>query len=125
MPRTRSKLLAVCLLAAVAIATVTTGTANPFRGSGFQLGEGDAALLDAASRKLYLSEEVELNAVEAWENPETGNRGTVTLIEIFEHQGMPCRRLRHDIELRRTRDPFRFIVDRCKTSEGEWKILTR
>jgi len=125
MFRTRSKILAVFLLAAFTVAGPTADGANPFRGSSFQLVESDRVLLEAAAQKLYLTDVVEVGVVEKWENPETGNRGTVTLIGTHQHDGLPCRRLQHDIDLKRTRDTYRFTVDRCRTADGEWKILAQ
>lgn len=125
MFRCRSRMSIFAAIAAIVIASQAAYGANPFRGSGFQLDERDLPLLDVAARKLYLAEHVEVGAVESWTNPETGNRGTVTLIEIHEYEGLPCRRLQHDVELKRARDPYRFTVDRCRTRDGEWKILAR
>lgn len=112
-------------IAALVMTAPPAHAANPLRGSAFQLVESDRILLDAAARKLYAREDVELGAVENWKNPETGNGGTVTLIQIHEHAGMPCRLLQHEIVLARVKDPYRFRVDRCRTEEGEWKILAQ
>ena len=119
----------VILLVAVLIAFVTasphTYAANPFKKSGFQLDESDLPLLETAAGKLYLTDDAEVGSVEAWNNPETGNRGTVKLIRKHEYKGLPCRRLQHDIELKRVGDPYRFVLDRCRTKDGEWKILAQ
>ena len=96
---------------------------NPFKRSGFELSENDIDLLKAAAQKLYLPETVEVGAVQVWNNAETGNSGTVTLTRIHAYKSLPCRRLQHDIRVKTTADPFRFIVDRCKTSDGGWKLL--
>lgn len=124
MFRVRSSMPFIAGIAAMAMVALSAYGANPFKGSGFQLDERDLPMLAAAAQKLYLPDDVGVGAVERWANPETGNRGRVTLIEIHEYRGLPCRRLQHDVELRRTRDPYRFIVDRCRTEHGEWKILT-
>ena len=121
----RAILLAAFVLAASATASLLVHAADPFRGSGFQLDEDDLALLKTAAEKLYLTDGVEVGAVEEWTNPETGSHGTVKLIRKHEYKGLPCRRLQHDIELKRVSDPFRFTVDRCKVADGEWKILAR
>lgn len=123
---TKSGLLSAFLVVFVfVLAAPPVHAANPFRGSAFQMDPSDWALLDAAARKLYLEDRVEVGAAETWENPETGNSGTVTLIGEHEHEGMPCRRLQHDIALARVRDPYQFMVDRCRTADGEWKILAQ
>lgn len=116
--------LAVALVV-FATASAPTHAANPFKGSGFQLDDSDLPLLKMAAGKLYLTEGIESGTVEKWSNPETGNRGKVKLVRKHEYKGMPCRRLQHDILLKRVADPYRFIVDRCKTADGEWKIVAR
>ena len=121
----RAILMAAFVLAAFITASPLVHAVNPFRGSGFQLDEDDLALLKTAAEKLYLTDGVEVGAVEEWKNPETGSHGTVKLIRKHEYKGLPCRRLQHDIELKRVSDPFRFTVDRCKVADGEWKILAR
>lgn len=113
--------------ALVVFATMSSQTyaADPFKRSDFQLDEGDLALLKMAAGKLYLADGVEVGSVEAWNNPETGNHGTVRLIGKPEYKGLPCRRLQHDIELKRVTHPYRFIFDRCRIDSGEWKIVTQ
>lgn len=108
----------------VALATMSTQTyaADPFKGSGFQLDDSDLALVKTAAEKLYRQDGVEIGAVEEWTNSETGSHGTVKLIRKHEYKGLPCRRLQHDIELKRVTDPYRFTVDRCRIANGEWKI---
>ena len=82
-------------------------------------------MLKTAAGKLYLTNGVETGAIEEWTNPEIGNRGSVKLIGKHEYKGLPCRRLQHDIEVKRVNDPYRFVLDRCRTAGGEWKILAR
>ena len=96
---------------------------NPFDRSGFELSESDLDLLKVAAQKLYLIETVEVGATEAWSNTETGNNGTITLILKHAYKGLPCRKLQHDIRVKNAADPYRFIIDRCKTADGSWKLL--
>ncbi len=117
-------LLAAALIA-IGMAGPPANAANPFKKSGFQLDESDLPLLETAAGKLYLTDGAEVGSVEAWNNSETGNRGTVKLIRKHEYKGLPCRRLQHDIELKRVEDTYRFTLDRCKTADGAWKILAQ
>lgn len=96
---------------------------NTFTKGGLDLTAEDWELLDTAASKLYLTEERPIGSTEAWSNTQSGNQGTVELIQAGERQGMPCRRLQHDIKVKDVADPFRFTVDRCKTPEGDWKAL--
>ena len=117
-------MVATVLVAVIAMGGASVSQAiNPFGRSGFELSESDVALLKAAAQKLYLVETVEVGAVEAWKNAETGNNGTVTLTRKRAYKGLPCRRLQHDIRIKTAADPFRFIIDRCKTADGSWKLL--
>lgn len=123
MPWNRLMVVTVVVAAVVMGAASFSHALNPFKRSGFELSEHDIDLLKAAARKLYMVETVEVGAVEAWDNAETGNNGTVTLTRKHAYKGLPCRRLQHDIHVKTTADPFRFIVDRCMTSDGSWKLL--
>ncbi|CAN0442627.1 unnamed protein product, partial [Ectocarpus sp. 13 AM-2016] len=96
---------------------------NPFKRSGFELSSEDIALLRAAGARLYEGETAEVGTVETWSNEASGNTGAVQLISIFEHKGLTCRRLQHDIRVDKVADTFRYIFDRCKTASGEWKLL--
>lgn len=96
---------------------------NPFQRSGFELSQEDLQMLGAAAQKLYIDESVPVGTVETWSNPASGNTGSVQLIGSFEHKGLPCRRLQHDIKVKDVADPFRYIFDRCKVPSGEWKVL--
>lgn len=96
---------------------------NPFGRSGFELSDSDVDALKAAGKKIYTNEDVAVGEVEAWNNPETGNYGTVTMTKRHAYKGLPCRRLQHDIFLKKQAREFRYIVDRCRTTDGEWKLL--
>ena len=90
------------------------------------LGDPPAALrlaeraLTAVAAGLPLSAGLNHGAVQI---AESGNGGTATLIDRFQHKGMPCLRIQHDIKLNKVADPFRFIIDRCRVADGSWKFL--
>ena len=118
---------AAVMIAVVSLAAFSAPSGaqiNPFARSDFVLTPDDVTLLTAAAAKLYQGETAALGTVEEWSNAKSGNRGRVELIRIFEHRGQACRRLQHDITLADTAaGPFRFIIDRCKVSANEWKML--
>ena len=120
-----NRLLAATVVVMVIVigGTSFSHAVNPFSESSFESPESDLELLEAAAQKLYLVETVEVGAVEAWNNTETGNNGTITLIRKHAYKGLPCRRLQHDIRVKNAADPYRFIIDRCKTADGSWKLL--
>lgn len=98
------------------------GQLNDITRSGLDLTPEDWELMEAAAAELYLTEEAPVGTVETWSNDQSGNRGSIELIRTGQYQGMPCRRLQHDIRVKDVADPYRFTVDRCKTAEGAWKI---
>ena len=124
----RESLMAAMILAAVSLTAIMPMTAanaqiNPFGKSGFELSESDIKSMGAAARPLFENEETTVGAANEWSNEETGNHGTVSLIGKHEYQGLPCRRLQHDIWLEKMQRNYRYIIDRCRTEDGSWKIL--
>lgn len=118
--------IAVAFVAAVTVAGLALpaqAQLNPFKRSGFELTPEDIQLLQTAAARLYEGETAEVGTVETWSNAASGNTGAVQLVQIFEHQGLTCRRLQHDIKVNDVENTFRYIFDRCKTAAGEWKLL--
>lgn len=114
------------LTVAVAIVALTVpahAQINPFRRSDFNVSEADISLAGAAAAKLYEGERALLGDIERWANPDSGNQGTVRLVQIFTYNDLPCRRLQHDIKLASVGTPFRYIFDRCRLPSGQWKLL--
>lgn len=116
-------LAALAALVLTSLAPVAQAQFNPFQRSGFELTQQDIELLGAAAAKLYQGETAEVGTVETWSNETSGNTGAVQLLTIFEHKGLTCRRLQHDIQVSKVANTFRYIFDRCKTASGEWKVL--
>jgi len=96
---------------------------NSLRRSGVELTSEDWEMLETAAAKLYEPEAPQVGAVETWSNAQSGNQGRIELLQTGQYEGMPCRKLQHEIRVKNVADPFRFIVDRCRTPEGAWKIL--
>ncbi|HVR68151.1 MAG TPA: hypothetical protein VMT98_16000 [Verrucomicrobiae bacterium] len=96
---------------------------NPFSRDGFSLSNSDIAKLEEATRPFYEDATVPLGTARAWNNPESGNQGTAKLVERFEYKKLPCRRIQHDIKLKKMADPFHFVIDRCQVADGSWKFL--
>ncbi len=119
------KTLVILTTAVLVLATASPRAyaVNPFKRGGFELDASDLALLTAAGEKLYLADDVEVGTVVKWSNPETGNGGKIKLTRKHEYKGLPCRELAHRIELKGDKDFHYFTVDRCRTAQGEWKLL--
>jgi len=118
--RSSSSVLALAL----SFSIVTSAfAANPFRRSDFELTSNDMELVKAAGAKLYTNASREVGDVELWRNDTSGNYGAIELVRIHVTGGLPCRRLQHDIKLSASPEPYRFIIDQCKTEDGSWKFL--
>jgi len=120
-PRFLKPLLLALCLTVVGISAVSAQ--NPFRRSDFELASSDLPLVGAAAQKLYAEGDVPIGTKEQWKNPETGNFGTVVLIGTSTYEGLPCRRLQHDIYVKKADRTYRYIFDRCQVADGSWKIL--
>jgi surface antigen len=107
----------ISTLAAPAIAQI-----NPFSRNQSITNE-DLKLIESASVKLYKVDSPKVGAAERWDNPNSGNSGTVTLTQLFEKDGMPCRKLRHRIAVKGQKEPVIYIFNRCRVKSGEWKLL--
>ena len=108
-----------CLLAPTAVGY---GQGNPLKETLAEFGP-DREAMGAAGAKLYENEGVAVGTVEEWSNPESGGSGTVELVDMFEHEGLPCRKLLHHARLGKSADPKQLTITRCKTADGTWKIL--
>jgi surface antigen len=118
---------ALCALAVASIFVFESSASaqiNPFaRSSGGSVTKDDLQFIEAASSKLYKTDNPQVGATERWSNPATGNAGTVSLVQVFEKDGMPCRKLRHSIAIKGSKDPQIYIFNRCRVQSGEWKFL--
>jgi len=115
--------LTALLFAAFVLAATGARAVDPFGRSGFELTNSDVTLLAETTRPLFEDDTIPIGTVKSWTNAESGNSGTATLVDRFEQKGMPCRRIQHDIKLKKVADPFRFIIDRCRVADGSWKML--
>jgi surface antigen len=114
----------LAVVSALVLSTAAFAQINPFgRAGGGGLTADDLTLLEAASSKLYAVDSPRVGATERWNNPTSGNAGTVSLIEVFEKDGMPCRKLRHNIAMNGAKDQQVYTSNRCRVQSGEWKLL--
>ena len=118
-----NKLRALTLGVGALIATAPAlAQINPLGPGAFSVPREDLGLLNAAEEKLYDPAD-KVGTVERWTNDKTGDSGTVTLISTFERDGMPCRRVAHDIKIRGNKTPRQFVLSRCRVADGSWKIV--
>lgn len=56
-----------------------------------------------------------------WENPKSGSSGKITIVQSYEAQGLPCKRIRafNTAKNRSSEGEFDF----CKQTDGQWKAV--
>lgn len=118
---TRRALLVV-LTVSLLWAQTTVAQVNPF-GDSLDLKESDIAMLRAAASALFQDDNARVGQTESWSNPKTGNSGAVSLLQLFEHAGMPCKRLQHSIKQKGRTDRITYQFARCRAGDGSWKLL--
>src|SRR5262249_27305620 len=113
------------ILAAATALTVTASHApaqlfSPYGAFyGSDLSRQDINRLNEAAKKAATEP---IGTQEAWENPSTGNRGTVQPAEEKHGDGKACRRLRYDIEQQGQASPQTYYFVRCQLRSGQWKL---
>lgn len=120
------------LLIALALFAITTGAGaanaqiNPF-GKWAQVGftKEDAEMNQAAQASLYEKPDVKAGDKASWQNPASGNGGTITATRIYKYKDMPCVDLLSAFELKDSQDKSKkeLKATRCKVASGEWKVL--
>jgi surface antigen len=106
------------------VAVTPARAANPFgTRSGFNLTAEDIKEMQAATAPFFSDDTVPLGTTRTWSNAKSGNSGAAKLVGRFEERGMPCRRIQHDIKVKRVHDLFHYVIDRCRTPDGTWKLL--
>lgn len=115
------------LVLALGLAAVTLGGAaaqmSPFGLSGFTLTDEDLRIIGEQAQPLYAFPPPPNGSSEKWNNPTSGNSGTMTLLESFEYEGLPCRKVQHEIKVKGVSTRFTYTLDRCRLENGQWKGL--
>jgi hypothetical protein len=124
-PKVRSVTMSLCCLSIFMFAAALHAQVSPFfnRFAG-NLNGDDMNYMIAAGEQLYGKSNVADGASDTWLNPKSGNGGTITVLQSFTRDGMPCRKVRYDIRLAGHTDTRPYTVDWCKTQGGVWKMLS-
>ena len=115
----------VMLTTACSLPLVAHAQVNPFRSSrvGSGLSQQDLRELGDAGRRLYTQDNVANGASDTWSNSQSGNSGTVTVVDSFQRQGNACRKLRYDIRLKVRSGVRTYTLNWCRQPDGSWKIV--
>lgn len=115
-----SRRLAAALVLLLASAVPAAAQLNPFGRIGATVTDDDIALARAAVDELR-GETLTVGAESAWQNPATGNRGRLKYLESLTIDGLPCRKIVHQVRLKNQSDPRYSTLITCKTPDGSWK----
>lgn len=121
-----SRFAFVGLFAAVTLLAVPLAQAqlNPFRGSGFELNQRDIEEIGAAAQELFRDNpDAAVGDSVNWENTADGNSGTISIMDSFSYQDLPCFELLYTFKLKKLADERRLFDKRCRTADGQWKAL--
>ncbi len=86
-----------------------------------QLTEKDIELMATAGNLLF--ESGDINREQHWENPNSGNSGSITILRIIDHQGIDCVEGRLKISNKRRQLHDR-IDEYCLNDKDEWILAS-
>jgi surface antigen len=93
-----------------------------YQGGGYQSqgygGMTDSQYMQAAESAAYSAP---IGATQRWQNPATGNGGSVTPIRDGNYNGRPCRQFQAAMHLNGTRTSG--VVTSCQSYDGSWQVL--
>jgi surface antigen len=113
--------LAVSLL--LVLASSARAQVMPFRGNfGAGLSPEDNQLLFESIARLNAAEPSKVGSSESWDNPQTKNSGTSTVLKVFHSGGMACHLVRHHIVIHGRAPGQDYRLTWCRAPTGEWKI---
>jgi surface antigen len=112
-------------LAAAAMLVFAATAANAQLGAQFldsiaDLTTADIRIIERTSRQEM--DDAQVGDVRAWENPDSGATGTISVMREFEEQGLTCRALLHRITTR-NRAPRHLTTTQCRQPDGTWVPL--
>ncbi|MDJ0894578.1 MAG: hypothetical protein QNJ92_05515 [Alphaproteobacteria bacterium] len=120
--KTATSLGLLCLSALVAAGSAVAQD-NPWDAEDtVRFRTSDRGSLMVAVQKLH-DANAQIGETGDWENSNSGNGGTVTLIERFDRNGQPCMRLGCKFVVKGQADPKHFTFRGCLDDDGKWKIL--
>ena len=120
----RSPVVATALLLALMAAAPAAQAQFGSVGLGtFALTSEDRGAALAAEEKLYAAAVPEVGKIETWRNAASGTVGTVELTQVFEQDGLPCRRLEHKYKVDGQSGVRRLVFVRCQVPGGDCKLF--
>ena len=87
-----------------------------------QLTEKDVELMVEAANTVIQSDQVDRE--QRWNNPESGNSGSITILRFYELEGLDCVEARIAIANRRNKQIQDKVNEFCRTGEGQWTLAS-
>jgi surface antigen len=81
----------------------------------------DIKIIERAAAPLFAAAPV--GGVAQWQNPDSGNSGSMTLRKVYELKGMQCREVSYTMKYSDRRLPSVSKADWCQQPSGEWKLV--
>ena len=88
---------------------------------GFRLLDKDVEAIDNAEIRLLARKKITAGATEAWKGQGTGNSGKVTILRVFEKQGLPCLETAYDFKFERINSPNPRAVHHVCRLPANWE----
>src|SRR5262245_41583227 len=109
-------------LAALGGATSAVAQINPFGKEGGNLTKEDWEQINAAKAKA-LTDPAAVGTKESWENPKSGNSGTIDITKEFKRGDLPCRTVKYTLTLKGQKKQRSYVMNECKAPDGRWKFI--
>ncbi len=89
--------------------------------SDYDLNSRDLEIIRQSAAPLFSTDAV--GQSQAWTNPQSGKRGSITLMGVYQLRGLPCRRMEYATFTPLHPGPDRLTFDWCQIATGEWEIV--
>ncbi len=111
----------LALVLGVGITIAQAATAQDIMTRGNIVTRSDTVTMKAIGIRLYKRDVAQKGSSEVWRNPKSGHHGKITVLDVFERAGEPCRKVHYETTFDAANETS-YLVTWCRTPKGEWKI---
>ena len=111
----------LALVVCMGISLTQTASAQDIVTRGNVATRSDMVTMKAIGIRLYKRDGAEKGASEVWQNAKSGHHGRITVLDVFERGGAPCRKVHYETIFDAV-NKTSYVITWCRTPEGEWKI---
>lgn len=116
----RNTLFAAIVTAAALALGPSHAQIDPFPPT-FELTQGDREAITEAVTSILDDPNPTAGSSTEWGSQESGAWGSVDFIEALTIEGLSCRKLRYNINLKKFNRLHRYDFDYCQIEDGTWK----